>query len=107
MMARQRTGFRVSVLVWSILCLAGYAVTERIAPARADDTADAGRVRIVQPGDNADIRYLCKLPAGEVIAATDRVAEDQLKSAVFLPRDTEGPVSVTAGAPVPDQAPGK
>ena len=59
-----------------------------------------GKVRIVQPGGVADIRFLCRQQNGDVVAATDKAVGMQTgfrKSAVFLSRDKAGPISVTAG----------
>ncbi|MBI5237027.1 MAG: hypothetical protein HY887_01200 [Deltaproteobacteria bacterium] len=67
--------------------------------------AGPGRVRIVQPGDGADIRFLCRLQTGEVVAATDKAVGQQTalpKSAVFLLRAQDGPVSVKAAAFLPE-----
>ena len=59
-----------------------------------------GKVRVVQPGGVADIRFLCRQQNGDVVAATDKAVgmrTDLPKSTVFLSRYKEGPISVTAG----------
>lgn len=96
----------VSVFLWLIFFLTGSAAPETVTPLQPGDVADAGKIKIAQAGDYADIRYLCKLPNGEVVAATDRVAKDQPKSAVFSSRDEEGPFSVTVAVPLPELPPG-
>ncbi len=64
--------------------------------------AGPGRVRgagVVEPGDVAQIRFLCWLKDGEVVATTDKAVEgrkDLVKSRVFLGRKKDGPVPVTA-----------
>lgn len=58
-------------------------------------------VRVVQPGDSVAIGYLCKLTNGQIVAASDFIQKDQRVSTVFLSKDKEGPVSMTAGAPLP------
>lgn len=67
--------------------------------------ATPGKVRIVKPGDAADIRFLCRLHTGEVVAATDKAVGQQTalpKSAVFMQRDQDGPVFLKAGATLPE-----
>lgn len=66
------------------------------------------KVMVVQPGGVADIRFLCRLQNGDVVAATDKAIGKQMafpKSAVFLSRDKDGPVSV--GADPTEPAAGK
>ncbi|HVP79227.1 MAG TPA: hypothetical protein VMV04_15175 [Thermodesulfobacteriota bacterium] len=98
---------KVSLFLGLTYFVIGCALAGTVTPAQAGDLADDGKVRVVKPGDHADIRYLCKLPSGEVAATTEHVAEDRPKSSVFLPRDKEGPLSVTAAAPIPELPPGK
>lgn len=64
-------------------------------------------VKAVRAGSVADIRFLCSLQNGDIVAATDKAVAQQTalsKSAVFLARDKDGPVSViaTATLPMPD-----
>lgn len=71
-----------------------------------DGSASAGSVReavvkTVTVGSTAEVRFLCRLKTGEVVAATDRaVGQDPSvqKSPVFLLKDKDGPVSVIAAA---------
>lgn len=61
-------------------------------------------VKIIQPGDTADISFLCRLQSGEIVAATDmKAVQDSAlpKSAVFLPRSEDSPVRVTATDSLP------
>jgi FKBP-type peptidyl-prolyl cis-trans isomerase 2 len=53
----------------------------------------------VQPGNQADIHYLCRLQSGEIVAATDSVPDDQPKSNVFVKRNEAGPLVITAIGP--------
>lgn len=93
----------------TLAALAGCASAGRPGLELPDNVApESGRPessRIVQPGDSADINYLCRLKTGELVASTKKPPEDQPKSGVFLPGEKSGPVSVTAGAPFP-QLPG-
>lgn len=64
----------------------------------------------MQPGDVADIRFLCKLKTGEIVAATDNSVGQQTalpKSALFLSRDKDDPVSVTAAVSLPGPPTGR
>lgn len=57
---------------------------------------------VVRPGDIADVRFLCWLKNGEVVAATDKSVanrKDMPKSPVFLERAKQGPVPIEAVAP--------
>jgi FKBP-type peptidyl-prolyl cis-trans isomerase 2 len=63
-------------------------------------------VSVVNSGDSADISYICKLKDGEVAASTDALADNQPKSALYLPVG-KGPVTVNAGEPFPELAGGK
>lgn len=72
--------------------------------------AGPGTARLVQPGDAVDIRFLCRLQNGDVVAATDKaVGQDNTipKSSIFLSKVEDGPVSVTAGSPLPKMPGGK
>lgn len=72
--------------------------------------AGPGTVRQVQPGDVVNIRFLCRLQTGEVVAATDKTIGQQKalpKSAIFLSRDKDVPVSVTAADTLPKLPVGK
>jgi len=61
--------------------------------------ASPGKVSVVQPGDIADIHYLCTLKTGEIVAATDSVAENQPKSNIFIASKEPGPLSLKAAGP--------
>jgi FKBP-type peptidyl-prolyl cis-trans isomerase 2 len=83
--------FFCSVLVsfWSLVLLAGCASTGGVK----HETA------VVQPGDSADISYLCRLRNGEIAASTVKVAEDQPRSALYIARSETGPLSLRAVSP--------
>ncbi len=53
----------------------------------------------IQPGDIAEIQFLCRLHTGEVVAATESIQEGERKSNVFVKRSAAGPVSVVAILP--------
>jgi FKBP-type peptidyl-prolyl cis-trans isomerase 2 len=61
---------------------------------------------VLQPGDTADIHFLCRLKTGEVVASSDGVPENQPKSTIFLQRKETRPLSVAALSP-DGQAPDK
>lgn len=61
-------------------------------------------VKIIRPGDKADISFLCRLQTGEIVAATDMKAvykSASPRSTVFLLRTEDSPVSVTAADSLP------
>lgn len=108
----------VSVLLLFALISSGCASSGRVKLEKSGDAADQGKAgmvrpdgapdvtkaRLVQPGDLVDLSFLCRLQTGEVVAATDRSVgqrTDVPKSAVFLMRDKDGPVSVTADVSLP------
>jgi FKBP-type peptidyl-prolyl cis-trans isomerase 2 len=108
----------VPVLLLFVLILSGCASSGRVnleksgdagdqgkaGIARPDNVSDLSKARLVQPGDLVDLRFLCRLQTGEVVAATDRSVgqrTDVTKSAIFLMRDKDGPVSVTADVLLP------
>ena len=62
-----------------------------------DQSVTAGR--IVKAGDSADIHYVCRLNNGDVVAATDSVAQDQPKSNLYAARKETGPIWVIAASP--------
>ncbi len=87
---------RASASLWLILSLAACATTG----------APASHARTVQPGDTAQIRFLCKLENGEIAAATDKLEGEQAalpRSAIFLLRTVNYPVPVTAATALPAQ----
>ncbi len=93
----------VPAMLVSMLAFAGCASPGKIGLAPGD-AADPGKARVVRPGDVADIRFLCRLQSGEVVAATDKAVgqqEDLPKSAVFRLRDKDVPLAVTATASLP------
>jgi FKBP-type peptidyl-prolyl cis-trans isomerase 2 len=80
-----------------LLMLAGCATQgthQTLQPDQGTDGATQGRH--VQPGDRVSVRYLCRLRSGEVVAATDGVAEIQWRSNVYLQREAAGPLSIEA-----------
>ena len=79
--------------------------TGAATPAQIGDVAGNEKGMVVQPGDSADIHFLCRLQTGEVVAATDREAVQQAglpKSAVFLMREKKDPLPVTAYTSLPE-----
>jgi FKBP-type peptidyl-prolyl cis-trans isomerase 2 len=64
------------------------------------DLPTAGNVdRQVQPGDSAEIRYLCRLRTGAVAASTDSVPEGLPLSNIFVKRKDTGPLTIAAARP--------
>ncbi len=61
----------------------------------AQPASDIQNIRIVRPGDVADIRYLCRLKSGEIAAATDPAAESGPKSDLYVPRQDAGALPLT------------
>jgi FKBP-type peptidyl-prolyl cis-trans isomerase 2 len=59
---------------------------------------------IIQPGDTADVSFMCRLKNGEIVAATDKEKlQGMTISRAFWPIKKEGPASITAAVPgVPD-----
>jgi len=95
------------VSLWLMLSLAGCATQNSIKVSENQSVKAVGSKpesgRIVQPGDVTDIRFFCRLQNGEVVAATDKAVGQQTimpKSSVFLVRDKDGPLPVTAGVPI-------
>ena len=64
-------------------------------------------VKKIQPGDVADVQFICRLRSGEVVAATGHVADDKQKSTAFLLRRSDGPISITADSSLPKPPEGK
>lgn len=79
-----------------LLTLAGCATPgphQTQQPGLATDRAQEKRLK---PGDAATVHYLCRLRSGDVVAATDRVAESQRKSNLYLQTEQTGPLSIEA-----------
>ncbi len=104
------------VSLWLILSLAGCAgqssvkASEGQSSIKEPEGQSVKAGRIVQTGDVTDIRFLCRLQNGEVVAATDKTVGQQAdfpKSSVFLLRDKDGPLPVTAGSPINQEPVGK
>jgi len=94
----------VPVIFLFLTVLTGCATSAKIVPVRSDDVSSVSKARFVQPGDLVDLSFLCKLQTGEVVAATDPSVgrrTDVPQSSIYLMRDKDGPVSVTADVPLP------
>jgi FKBP-type peptidyl-prolyl cis-trans isomerase 2 len=93
----------VPVLFLCLTALAGCMSVGKVAATRPD-ASDMPKTSLVQTGDLVDLRFLCRLQSGEVVAATDRSLgqrPDVPKSTIFLMRDKDGPVSVKADVLLP------
>jgi FKBP-type peptidyl-prolyl cis-trans isomerase 2 len=93
----------VPVMFLLLTVVTGCASVGKNEPLRTD-ASDMPKTRLVQTGDLVDLRFLCRLQTGEVVAATDRSLgqrPDVAKSTIFLMRDKDGPVSVTADVLLP------
>jgi hypothetical protein len=58
----------------------------------------------VKPGDEANVHFTCRLKSGDVAASSyPSAAHDPKvhKSAIFVPRSTDAPLSIIAGEPDP------
>ena len=94
----------VPVMFLLLTALTGCATGGKIVSARADGVSDPSPARLVRPGDLVDLRFLCRLQTGELVAATDPSAgqrTDVSKSPIYLMRDKDGPVTVAADIPLP------
>jgi FKBP-type peptidyl-prolyl cis-trans isomerase 2 len=79
-----------------LFMLAGCATQGTHQPLQSDHAGAGAPERHVLPGDTASVHYLCRLRSGEVVAATDRVAESQPKSNIYVQREETGPLSIAA-----------
>lgn len=86
----------VPLLLMLSFALAGCVSSGMVKPAQSNGPSGPGSVRLVQPGDSADIRYLCRLRSGEIAASTDPVADNQSKSNLYVRQEKTGPVAVKA-----------
>ncbi len=69
------------------------------APADRTSATPAGS-GLVQPGDQADIHFTCRFKSGELAISTYQdppEGSSRVKSGIFLPRDRNTPLSLTAG----------
>jgi FKBP-type peptidyl-prolyl cis-trans isomerase 2 len=88
-----------AALLLLALVLAGCAGPGTMGIAPTGDTAAAGRIGPAQPGDVAEVNYLCRLKTGEVVAATDAVDETDRKSNIFVAVKKTGPLSIAVVRP--------
>jgi len=93
-----RTGLqRLPVALVCLLVLAAGCATQKTHQAELQENATIGaQGRHVQPGDTVSAHFLCRLRSGEVVAATDDLAENQRKSNLYVQRDEKGPLSIVA-----------
>jgi len=95
---------RLIKLTTSIFALCGLSLIAAgcAAISPAGDLAQsraAAKTRIVQEGDVADIRYVCRLKNGEIIAAAGAIPDGEKKADIFIaPRDP-GAIPVPAVRP--------
>jgi FKBP-type peptidyl-prolyl cis-trans isomerase 2 len=91
-------GSKIVLVVWLLMpFLAACASAGKVTP------ESLGTVR---PGSVADLHFSCRLQTGEVVAATDMALRQTAlpKSPVFLSKDKDGPVSVTAAVSLPPES---
>jgi FKBP-type peptidyl-prolyl cis-trans isomerase 2 len=79
-----------------LLTIAGCATPGTHQTSQPEPATDRTQAKVVKPGDTASVHYLCRLRSGEVVAATDIVAEIQRKSNIYLLKDKIGPLSIEA-----------
>src|SRR5271169_2102661 len=93
-----RTGLqRLPVALVCLLVLAAGCATQKTHQAELQENATIGaQGRHVQPGDTVSAHFLCRLRSGEVVAATDDLAENQRKSNLYVQHDEKGPLSIAA-----------
>ena len=89
----------VQIILLTVPFLAGCAAPEKVAIVQLGNIAEPPIVRTIQPGDTAYINYTCRLGTGEIVAASDIIADNQLKSNVFVKTMEAGPISVAAVRP--------
>jgi FKBP-type peptidyl-prolyl cis-trans isomerase 2 len=66
-------------------------------PAAASDEAIPPVAAVIQPGDSAAIKMVCRLKDGEVVVATDAAAVQTLpKSRIYMQRDDKSVLTITA-----------
>jgi FKBP-type peptidyl-prolyl cis-trans isomerase 2 len=88
-----------SVLILFMLASTGCATSGTPGLAKSGNAAGLATNRTVQPGDKADIHFLCRLESGEIAAATNDAPEDQPKSNIYVKRKDAGPLVITAIRP--------
>jgi len=91
---KSRAGF---MLLISLLVISGCATGS--GPKTESKAELMPGAKIIQPGDTADIRFLCRIGNGDVVAATDmREMQGMPRSRVFLPHGNNGSEAITAVA---------
>ncbi|MGC1456604.1 MAG: hypothetical protein WA946_15575 [Nitrospirota bacterium] len=88
-----QTIIQVSVCLLAITGCATPGTHQTLQP---EPTTDRAQAKEIKPGDTASVHYLCRLRSGEVVAATDIVAEIQRKSNAYLQKDEAVPLSIEA-----------
>jgi len=81
-----------------LLILTGCATQGTHQTLQSDRAIAGSPERHVQAGDTASVHYLCRLGSGEIVAATDYVAESQPKSNIYVQREEAGPLSISAAS---------
>lgn len=89
----------VMLMVLGITAIAGGAFAEDVRESQVTHAPTAAQVRIVKPGDTAEISFLCRLRNGEIAASSGPVVPDERKSKLFLPRGESGALPVRAAEP--------
>ena len=85
---------RLPQMIVCLLTLAGCATQGTHQAMQTERAVAIAQEKHAQPGDTASVRYLCRLRSGEVVAATDSVADSQRKSNLFRQRQETGPLSI-------------
>lgn len=89
----------VMLVALGMTAIAGGAFAEDVRETQAVHAPTAAQVRIVKPGDTAEISFLCRLRTGEIAASSGPVGPDEKKSKLFLLRKERGSYPLTAVAP--------
>ncbi|MGA2106098.1 MAG: hypothetical protein ABSH25_00475 [Syntrophorhabdales bacterium] len=86
-------------------CATGAATKSATTQPGSQGTATAIRGVVVIPGDQADVHFTCRLRDGEVAISTYQDAPGsplQPKSSIYVPRDRNTPLNLTAGQDPPE-----
>lgn len=90
-----RNGLHIVMFAITGTALAGCAAVEKARP--------------VVAGDRVGVHFTCRLKSGEIAISTEKkVADDPSlpKSVLFIPRDQDGPLMISAAVAVQDQPDG-
>ncbi len=82
------------------------ADARNVEPLQSETAMKTGRAGVLEPGDSADLQYICRLKNGEIAASTENVDEAEQKSNIFVARKQTGSLAIVAikpGEPLPER----